>query len=205
MNMCTDLSAKGHLQHTWYRGTMASVVLGQLLDKFSSEFTDYLDNILVDISSEYDLDLEELQSKYLRSDFLKKKGTRVTKKKSESDDDRQKCEAKTAKGDPCKNNALTGSKFCRCHTKDKGKEKEKPKKTTKPKKSSKPVHSHSPSESESECEACEKLGDGASTSKVPENISSKIDNILANLETDDEEDENEALKKELFGSDVDDD
>jgi hypothetical protein len=181
---------------------MASIVLGQILDKFAGDFTEYLDCILTDIAAEYDLDLDELQNKYLRSEFMKKKGTRSTKKKSESDDDRQKCEAKTAKGDPCKNNALTGSKFCRCHTKDK--EKEKPKKTTKPKKSSKPVHSHSPSESESECEACEKLGDGASTSKVPENVSSKIDNILANLETDDEEeDEQEALKKELFGSDDD--
>lgn len=185
---------------------MASVVLGQILDKFASDFTDYLDCILTDISSEYDLDLEELQSKYLRSEFKK---TRKTTKKRESDDERQKCEARTAKGDACKNNALTGTRFCRCHTKDKGKEKEKekPKKSSKPKKSAKPVHSHSPSESEDECEACEKLGDGASTSKVNETVISKIDSILKNLETDseaeEEEDEEEALKKELFGDDDD--
>ena len=186
---------------------MASVAVSSLVEKFAEDFTSHLDAILVDISSKYNIDLEELQESYLgdyKSDAPKK--TRKAPKKKESDDERNKCKAKTAKGDPCKNNALTGTDFCRCHTKDKGPAKEKaPKKSTKRTKKA-VVHTHTESESDSECEACNVLGDEASTSKVPEvkeETKTRIDDILANIENSDGEEEigEEALKKELFGSD----
>lgn len=187
---------------------MASVAVSVLVEKFAEEFTTHLDSILMDISSKYNIDLEELQESYLgeyKSDAPKK--TRKVSKKKESDDERQKCKAKTAKGDPCKNNALTGSDFCRCHTKDKGPEKEKaPKKSSTKRTKKSIVHTHSESESDSDCEACQVLGDGASTSKVPEvktETKTRIDDILASIENSDDEKEadEDALKKELFGSD----
>jgi len=208
---------EGHLRTT--RTTMASIVLGQILDKFAGDFTEYLDCILTDIASEYKLDLEELQGKYLRSEF-RKSTPAAKKKKVESDEEgRGKCEAKTAKGQPCKNNALAGMKFCQCHNKDK--------KAAPKKKAQKKSDSESGTESEAEappaprkaalkkvaqkhshdkvigeqenCEMCETLGNpeiGSSSTnpKMDANVQKQLDSIFKKMDEPEEsesEDEQE--------------
>lgn len=89
-------------------------------------FRDELDRMLVEISKDYEIDLDELQEKYeifgeAKAPEAPKKAAKPRKAKSDSDSegDRKKCAAKTAKGAPCKNFALRGSTFCACHGKSK--------------------------------------------------------------------------------------
>jgi hypothetical protein len=94
-------------------------------------FRDQLDSMLVEISRDYKIDLEELQEKYeIFSDpktpappkAPAKAPAKARKAKSDSDgEDRKKCEAKTAKGAACKNFALAGGCLCACHSKGKSK------------------------------------------------------------------------------------
>ena len=189
---------------------MASLFIGELMDKVNEQFTDHLNSILMDISEKYEIDMADLEAAYL-GEYKPKK---ASKKK---DDDRQKCEAKTAKGTACRNYALVDTKFCQCHTKekkekkDKGKEKEEKKEKKEPKKKKTPVvHTHDKDEEEhSDCEACEKVGnsDGAGPSTT-QDAKTAISNILAQLESEGEseseselDDEEQRLKEELFGAD----
>lgn len=89
-------------------------------------FRDELDRMLVEISKDYEIDLDELQEKYeifgeAKAPEAPKKAAKPRKAKSDSDgeSERKKCAAKTAKGAPCKNFALHGSTFCACHGKSK--------------------------------------------------------------------------------------
>jgi hypothetical protein len=95
-------------------------------------FRDQLDSMLVEISRDYKIDLEELQEKYeIYSDPktpappkapVVRAPAKARKAKSDSEgEDRKKCEAKTAKGAACKNFALAGGCLCACHSKGKAK------------------------------------------------------------------------------------
>ena len=98
-------------------------------------FRDQLDSMLVEISRDYKIDLEELQEKYeIFSDpktpaapvapVAAKAPAKAKARKAKSDSDgeeRKKCEAKTAKGAACKNFALAGGCLCACHSKGKSK------------------------------------------------------------------------------------
>ena len=93
---------------------------------------------------------------------------KVTKAKSESDDDREgKCTSKTAKGTLCRNKAFGGGCTCRVHTpkeKEEGEvseSEEKPKKAKRSRKvkAKEPEHSHKMDElAASDCELCETHG-----------------------------------------------
>lgn len=85
------------------------------------QFQTYLDGVLVDMAAKYELDLETLQKEYLMGTGIStpvssEKPKRVRKAKADTDT-REKCQAKTAKGAPCKNMALSGGVFCACHSK----------------------------------------------------------------------------------------
>ena len=95
-----------------------------LLEKFQT----YLDAVLVDIAAKHELDLGALQAEYLagRNEIAESalsdssaKPKSKPKRTKKADDERVKCEAKTAKGAACKNFALAGCKFCACHNKEK--------------------------------------------------------------------------------------
>lgn len=98
-----------------------------LLEKFQT----YLDAVLVDIAAKHELDLGALQAEYLagRNEIAESamsdssaKSAKVKKSKprtKKAEEERVKCEAKTAKGAACKNFALAGCKFCACHGKEK--------------------------------------------------------------------------------------
>lgn len=183
------------------------------------EFQEMLGSILLEISEEHNIDLKVLEEKYLTGEGAlevpeKKVKKVVAKKKAESDEEgRAKCEAKTAKGMPCKNNALSGMKFCQCHNKDKGKA---PAKATKKKTGSgsesegeieappaprkaalKKVaqkHSHDRVSGEQEnCEMCDTLGNPevgecSSNPKVDANVQKQLDDIFAKMDQADESD-----------------
>lgn len=87
-------------------------------------FSQQLDVMLQDIAETYSLELGELQERYqvvVGTPVLPKKASKPRKKaSSDSDGERVKCEARTAKGAPCKNFALTGGVFCACHNKAPG-------------------------------------------------------------------------------------
>lgn len=119
-------------------------------------FRDQLDSMLQEIASDYGLELGELQEKYQvvsSTPAPPKKAVvkRVKKATSDSEGERVKCEARTAKGAPCKNFALAGSTFCACHNKD-NKEKKGESKVEKIKRTAKKQKSVDvPSEDEGEC------------------------------------------------------
>lgn len=133
------------------------------------------------IATDYGLNFEELQAKYLEVAEMAIKVPRKYVKKPKSVEvlgeapakapkaskEKQCCTAHTSKKEPCKFGALKGEVFCKRHLKqsiedgDEPKVKE-PKAKKEPKKATKkpeqPVHSHPLSETGEACDLCESHG-----------------------------------------------
>lgn len=121
------------------------------------------------IAKEYNLDLEELKSKYLETPVKapRKYTKKVKEPKSvttvtEAPKDKPCCTAQTSKKEPCKFSALKGEVFCKRHLKQAQGESEpketKAKKETKTKKPDQPVHTHPLTETDEACDLCASHG-----------------------------------------------
>lgn len=75
-----------------------------------------LSDLLWQISEDYELDYEELSTRYLGCTIPAPERKEPKKKKSaESTSEKKKCCGKTVKGTECKKNALEGSDYCKTH------------------------------------------------------------------------------------------
>ena len=133
------------------------------------------------IATEYNLNVEELQKKYLETaemaikvprKYKKREATSVTvvteakaPKEPKAKAEKQKCTACTSKKDPCKFSALKGEVFCKRHLKQSVGESETPKEPKAPKapkaakKADQPVHTHDLTEGVvKDCDLCQSHG-----------------------------------------------
>lgn len=124
------------------------------------------------IAKEYNLDVEELKSKYLETPVkVPRKYTKKTKEpksvttvvvEEAGSKDKPCCTALTSKKEPCKFSALKGEVFCKRHLKQSLGESEpkepKAKKQTKTKKPDQPVHTHPLTETDEACDLCASHG-----------------------------------------------
>ncbi len=124
---------------------------------------------LVRVSADYNIPLEELESKYLVEaeaaiKIPKKKGPRKAKVTVEGQPEAPKCQAMTAKKGQCSFSALKGECFCKRHLKQQNEPKQDVPKAVKPepKKAAakvEPVHSHPVDEDKHEdCSLCQTHG-----------------------------------------------
>jgi hypothetical protein len=175
--------------------------LEELLTQVAEEFKLDPDAVFAFVNDRRQESAEAVKEVVEKSKTPKAKRTRTKKEESESEGEAQtaergKCEAKTAKGLPCKNNALADCKFCRVHNKGplssaklaKEPDSEPEPEPTKPKKTRarkskqtepKPEHNH-PVEEESEepCERCE------TEYKVDDDLERQLAEFKAQLESD---------------------
>ena len=136
------------------------------------------------IATEYNLNVEELQKKYLETaemaikvprKYKKREPTSVTvvtepkapkaPKEPKAKAEKQKCTACTSKKEPCKFSALKGEVFCKRHLKqsvgesEAPKEPKAPKAPKAPKKADQPVHTHDLNEGVvGDCDLCQSHG-----------------------------------------------
>lgn len=133
------------------------------------------------IATEYNLNVEELQKKYLETaevaikvprKYKKREATSVTvvtepkpAKEPKAKAEKQKCTACTSKKEPCKFSALKGEVFCKRHLKqsvgdsEPTKEPKAPKAPKAAKKADQPVHTHDLNEGVvKDCDLCQSHG-----------------------------------------------
>jgi hypothetical protein len=130
------------------------------------------------IATEYNLNVEELQKKYLETaemaikvprKYKKREPTSVTvvtePKAPKAKAEKQKCTACTSKKEPCKFSAIKGEVFCKRHLKqsvgesETPKEPKAPKAPKAPKKAEQPVHTHDLTEGVvNDCDLCQSHG-----------------------------------------------
>lgn len=133
------------------------------------------------IATDYNLDVEELQKKYLETaeaaikvprKYKKREATSVTvvtepkqpkaPKEPKAKAVKQQCTACTSKKEPCKFSALKGEVFCKRHLKQSAGESEAPKEPKAPKapkKADQPVHTHDLNEGVvKNCDLCQSHG-----------------------------------------------
>lgn len=126
------------------------------------------------------------------------------KRTRKTNSDREMCQGRTAKGQPCKFAAQGGTGFCKKHCATKGSDKtpQAPRANTAP-----PVHNHKPGEVPPElCQVCDSHGD-VTRSELPQeefcleetSIRDRLKNLLEEATRETEEPEPTATPEELLG------
>jgi hypothetical protein len=138
--------------------------------------------VSVEVMAESDKIIQEAESTREVVDVKKKAAPKPkAKPKKGEDEERGKCEAKTAKGTACKNLALTGCCYCRVHQNKFGKEEDdvppakKGKKEEKKKKEKKEKKKEEPDELEEEEDPPAKKGKGKTAAAPKKNHTHPID------------------------------
>ena len=110
---------------------MTTTTIARFASNFEPLLTQFADSLLKQISLDYDLDVNDLQQRYLsKTEWVPEKPVEIVvnlgkeplpktdkKKKKTAPEDRQKCSGVTAKGDPCKNFAQQDGPLCHIHKK----------------------------------------------------------------------------------------
>jgi hypothetical protein len=166
------------------------------------------------IAKEYNLDVEELKSKYLEMPVkaprkYTKKATKEPKSvttvvvEDAGSKDKPCCTALTSKKEPCKFSALKGEVFCKRHLKQSLGESEpketKAKKQTKAKKPDQPVHTHPLTETDEACDLCASHGNPLEETEQDFEVVTVAQRIEALLE---EADDSESDEDETLGCDI---
>ena len=192
----------------------------KLCSEMRKAFQAELEVLLTQVAEEFKLDVEavmafaeekrreaseEVSEAVDKSRKQKKK--RATKKKEEEvesegevqQEERGKCQGKTAKGCACKNNALAGLQFCHVHNKKNAEEEATPvkkeakaKKAPKaPKKAKKAEHNHGIEQEGEECERCAEQGDPRKELQfeVEDDVDKQLQEFIAEMEEEEEEEQ----------------
>ena len=191
---------------TFQSGAVLKSVFGDALERYTS-------GLLTAVCADYELNFEEVSSRYMDMNFLntrtpKEPKPRVPKEPKQA---KKPCTGLTSKGGPCKFAALGDSDLCGIHQRKleggdpKPKVEKVPKEPKKPKqKKPDPKHSHPLTEEAQDCELCQSHGN-VMDKKMPEtkfeavtedevSIKDRLKAILA--ASDDEEPEPEPEKTE---------
>jgi hypothetical protein len=194
---------------TFQSGAVLKSVFGDALERYTS-------GLLTAVCADYELNFEEVSSRYMDMNFLKARTPKEPKPRvpKEPKQEKKSCAGLTSKGGPCKFAALGDSDLCGIHQRKleggdpKPKVEKVPKEPKKPKqKKPDPKHSHPLTEEGEDCELCQSHGN-VMDKKMPEtkfeavtedevSIKDRLKAILA--ASDDEEPEPEPKPRDEAG------